>query len=203
MNVDPFSFLLASLPIGLYIAWIALIRLTGRCWIISSSREWFVLAAAASGMIAAGPAQLFFPTSAASVFGPRVWLAVALLILLVTTLITLVARPSIVVYGRNSAETYPALLAAAQAIDPECVGSPRELSVRFEKYDVALRCEGRPDHDATRIVSFAPAYGPAFWKHLMRHLRDQGIPRREDRSAGGAGALLLAIAMVALAIGWR
>lgn len=203
MNADAFSLLLAVVPIGLYFGSIAVIRITGRCLILTSTREWFAMAIAAAGLIAVGPAQLFFPGTAAAVFGPRVWLAIALLYGLVVLLITLVIRPSLAVYGRTAEEIYPVLLEAGRAMDPDATGQPASLSVNLPAIGVRLRCDGDPKNDAARIVSFTPAYGPSFWTGLAADIRQRVPPiDRNKRSAKGWVALIGSVAAIVGAVGY-
>ena len=76
-TVEPFTILLALLPLIGYLLVLSAIRLSGRALVTTGGRDVAALAMAISGLIAVGPAELFFPTAAATVFGPAVWVALA------------------------------------------------------------------------------------------------------------------------------
>lgn len=168
----------------------------------TSSRDLFAIAVAVSGLIAVGPAQLFFPNTAAMVFGPKIWLAIFLLYYLVVTLITLMVRPSLVVYGRTAQEVFPALLRACQRIDPSSAGDAASLEVHLKTVQLRLRCDGDSRHDAVRIVSFAPAFGPDFWNRLLGELRGEQIDISPGRPVGGGWAMAIAVGGLLFAISY-
>lgn len=188
---DAFSLLMAFLPVLAYLGLIALVRVSGRCFVTTGGRDIAAVALAIVGLIGVGPAQLFFPRNAAVIFGPTVWLALLLLYGLVVILITLVVRPSMVVYGRTPAEVYAALVPAASAIDPDSVADPDRLQVFLPQVGVRLRCDGVAHQDFTRLLSFEPAFSPRLWRDLLTGVRQElartPIPRRSQ----GWGQLIL------------
>lgn len=202
MNIDAFSVLLAVIPLASYIAMIAAVRLSGRHLMTTSARDIMAMAVAASGLVAIGPAQLFFPNTAAMLFGPKVWLAMTLLYVLVIILITLLTRPSLVVYGRTPSEVHGPLAEACRRIDPASEEDPSTLEVNLNTLQLRLRCEGSGDHDATRIVSFAPAYGPQFWNRLLSELRSEKIEIAPGRTIGGGWAMVAACIGLAAAVAY-
>ena len=201
MNLDPFSLLIAVVPVAVYVGWIAAVRLSGRYLVTTSSRDAAALGLALFGFVAIGPAQLFFPNSAATVFGPRVWLAIAVLYALCLTLVTLSLRPALVVFGRTPSEVYGPLLAACRVLDESCEGDEQTLSVHLPTVGVRLRCDGMPDRDVTRVQSFAPSYGPPFWNRLATELKTAGVPMG-GRRPGGVWALAGSVIALLAAIGW-
>lgn len=193
--------LLAVLPVVGYLGLLAAIRLSGRALVSTSARDTIALSMAMAGFFAVGPAQLFFPTTAALVYGPAVWLVIGVLYALLTLLITLGRRPSLVIYGRTPAEVYPALLAVAIEIDPDASGDPTSLQINLPGAAVQLLCDGSGGNDFTKVVSFRPLWNHAFWNRLMIELRRNPIPMDRDRTRGGGFELGLAAA-IGLAALW-
>ena len=91
--MEPFTLLLSLTPLWIHVLVIAVIRLSGRFLCFHGGREIAMLAFAVSGLIAVGPVELFFPMAAAAVFGPMVWLVLALFYVLCISLIILGTAP--------------------------------------------------------------------------------------------------------------
>ena len=98
IDMNPFTLLLSLTPLWIHVLVIAVIRLSGR-FCVSRGREIAMLAFAVSGLIAVGPVELFFPMAAAAVFGPMVWLVLALFYVLCISLIILGTAPKLVIYA--------------------------------------------------------------------------------------------------------
>ena len=137
-SIEPFKILLALLPLIAYLAVFSVIRLSGRALVTTGGRDLAALSMAISGMLAVGPAELFFPTSAAAVFGPTVWLALAAFYGLTVSLIVLSSPPKLVVYGRTPEELFAPLLAAAKQIDAAATGDAATLQVSLPTLGVHL-----------------------------------------------------------------
>ena len=96
MAIDAFLLLIALLPLAAYFALLPLaayltlfggLRLSGRPWVTSGGRDIFAVAVAISGLIAVGPAELFFPRAASSLFGAGIWPVLGFLYFLIVTLL--------------------------------------------------------------------------------------------------------------------
>ncbi|MGI9471888.1 MAG: hypothetical protein ACR2NZ_10170 [Rubripirellula sp.] len=183
-SVEPFTILLALLPLIAYLVVFSLIRLSGRALVTSGGRDIAALAIAISGLLAVGPAELFFPTAAATVFGPIVWLALAAFYGLSVSLIALTTTPRVVVYGRTPEELYGPLLKAAHEIDATASGDPKLLQITLPAAGVHLRVDGQRAVDYAQILAFEPNVSLRFWNKLLSTLRKQvqgqaaPLPRR-------------------------
>jgi len=183
-SVDPFTVLLALAPLIAYLMVISAVRLSGRSLVTTGGRDIAALALAISGFLAVGPAELFFPTAAAAMFGPAVWFALALFYGLSVSLIALSFPPRISVYGRTAEELYPPLLAAAKTIDVKALGDPQLLQVTLPAVGIHLRIDGHRGIDYAQIVAFEPNVSFKFWSMLLAATRAQvqqqvnPLPRR-------------------------
>ncbi|TWU48601.1 hypothetical protein Poly51_45020 [Rubripirellula tenax] len=191
--IDPFAILLALVPLIGYLMIFSFIRLSGRALVTTGARDIAALAVGISGLLAVGPAELFFPSTAATLFGPVVWLALIAFYLLVVALITLTSRPKLVVFGRSPEDVYPALARACKRIDDSSVGDDRALQIRLPKLGIHVRVDGQRGMDYTRVMTFEPIGDPRFWQMLLGNLRFEvkqdvvATPRR------GLGMLAVAV----------
>ncbi len=183
-SVDPFTILLALLPLVAYLLVFSLVRLSGKALVTTGGRDIAALAMGISGLLAVGPAELFFPTAAATMFGPVVWMALGAFYGLSVSLIALSSPPRVVVYGRTAEELYEPLLAAARSIDAETTGDDRLLQLNLPGSGVHLRIDGHRGIDYVQVVAFEPNVSLRFWNKLLAATRKQvqrqtaPLPRR-------------------------
>ena len=183
-SVDPFTILLALMPLIAYLLVFSLVRLSGRALVTTGGRDVAALALAVSGLLAVGPAELFFPAAAATMFGPVVWLALGAFYGLSVSLISLSSPPRVVVYGRTAEELYEPLLAAAKSLDGKAIGDDRLLQLTLPGSGVHLRIDGHRGIDYAQIVAFEPNVSLRFWSKLLAATRQQvqqqsaPLPRR-------------------------
>ena len=197
LPIEPFAWVVALMPLIGYLFVIGAIRYSGRALVTTGAREVAALAVAVCGFIAVGPAELLFPTTAAIVFGPIVWLALIVFYGLITTLIAITRDPFLVVQGRTPHETYPALLRAAKQLDSLAEADEDQLQVFLPRLNVRLRVDGIPNIDYCRIVSFAPDCSIKFWGALLGLVR--GEIHNETKSVGRRGVgMLIAVAVLFL-----
>ncbi len=201
-TVEPFTILLALLPLIGYLLVLSAIRLSGRALVTTGGRDVAALAMAISGLIAVGPAELFFPTAAATVFGPAVWVALGVFYALCTTLVALTTSPKLVVYGRTPEELFEPLLAAAREIDPKASGESQTLQVRLPQSGVHLRLDGVRYIDHALVLAFEPNLSPRFWKTLLLNLRKQ-VSQRVSPMPRRGFAMLAVVVMLSTILLWQ
>ncbi len=198
----PFSLLLAAVPLISYLGVIAAIRVSGRSLITTGGRDVAAMGVAIAGLIAIGPAELFFPTAAATVFGPIIWIWLSMFYALCVALVALTVRGRLVVYGRSAEEMFPPLLRAARRLDPEASGDPGNLQVTLPGLGMHLRIDGHRGVDHAEVLAFERMCPPKFWSELLGVLRQEvavsprPVPRR------GSAMLLLATVLAGLLL-WR
>lgn len=190
--IEPFVTILALLPLIGYLTVLATIRLSGRVLVTTGGRDIAALGIAISGLLAAGPAELFFPVHFAMAFGPFVWVALALFYALCVALIALTSTPKLVVYGRTPDELYAPLLRAAERIDPAATGENGPLVVRLPSLGIQLRIDGQRGVDYAQVVAFEPGVSMRFWSSLLGNLRAE--VRHTSAPMPRRGYLMLVIA---------
>ena len=201
-TIDPFTILLALLPLIGYLLVISMIRLSGRALVTSGGRDVAAIAMAISGLLAVGPAELFFPTAAATVFGPVVWVALAIFYALCTTLVALTTTPRLVIYGRTPEELFEPLLAAAKEIDPQASGDIRTLLVRLPQAGVHLRLDGQRSIDNAQVLAFEPNISIRFWRKLLVNLRQQVGMRASPMPRRGLAMLVVVMFLCSILL-WQ
>ena len=188
-----FTLLLALLPLVAYLATLGAVRVSGRPLVTTGGRDTAAVAVAVSGLMAIGPAELFFPGNSAAFLGPWVWVPLAVLYSLCVSLYILVRPQRLVIYGRSPEELFEALLRGAQRIDATAAGDPETLLVTLPALGVHLRLEGYRGRDPAEVVAFESNLSPKFWSTLLAVLRDEvkQIPASTPRP--GMAMLLLAV----------
>lgn len=199
---SPFFLLLAAVPLVAYFGVLAMIRLSGRALVTTAGRDAVALALAISGLVVIGPVELFFPSAAATLFGPRIWLWLAAFYLLCVSLVAITLRPRLVIYGRSAAEVFPALVRAATRMDPRAIADPERLTVTLPHARVQLRVDGHPGADHAEVIAFERVLPPGFWSLLLSGLRSEvaTAPRLGPRQ--GLLMLVVALSLAALVL-WR
>ncbi len=201
-SIEPFKLLLALLPLIGYLSLICMIRLSGRALVTTGGRDIAALGIAISGLLAVGPGELFFPTAAATVFGPVVWVALGLFYALCTALIALTTTPRLIVYGRTPEELFEPLLEAARAIDPETTGDIKTLLVRLPQSGVHLRLDGQRSIDHAQVLAFEPNVSLRFWHVLLVNLRKEVAKRASPMPRRGF-AMLMVVALLSVVLLWQ
>jgi hypothetical protein len=201
MPVEPFPLLLALLPMIGYLIVLGMIRLSGYALVTTGGRDIAALGVAISGLIAIGPAELFFPNAAATVFGPLVWIALVVFYGLIVSLIALTSTPRLVVYGRTPQDLQQPLLAAAKRIDPEAADI-NGLRVYLPKSGVHFRLEGYRDADHAQVVAFESGVPLQMWNDLLAGFREEVSKSPRPAQRHGHMMLIVAGALIGIVL-WQ
>ena len=97
--MDPLHTIIAIGPLGIYLLVIGMLQLSRRPFVTSGGRDQAALAVGISGLVVAGPFELFMPDAPARQFGGFIWILLLALYGLGCTLAILLSRPRIVVYN--------------------------------------------------------------------------------------------------------
>ena len=117
--MDPLHFCIAVAPLAVYLLLIGLLNLSSKAFVTTGARDAAALGIGISGMVIAGPMELFFPEGAASQFGGYVWLALILFYGLCVSLVVLLMRSRIVVYNIAGDQLMPVLKSIAHKLDKD------------------------------------------------------------------------------------
>jgi hypothetical protein len=190
----------ALLPAAAYLATLAGLHLRRRPAVLAGSSDLFLLAAAGTGLAAAGPLALLQPAA-----GGTPWAAGMMVVglgLLVATVV-LAARPRLVVYNITSEQLRPVVAEIAAALDPAArwAGETAALPGR----GIQVHLDGRGGMRSVSLVALGGRTSPEGWAEFSRRLRQAVRGLRVRRSpwaavfAGGAAALIGVAAWLAVA----
>ena len=189
---EPFSLLLAMVPLIGYLLLMGSIRVSGNTLITTGARDIAALGLAVSGLVAVGPAELFFPMAAAAAFGPFVWIVLIVFYVLCVALVAMTSKPKLVTYGRDADEMYPRLVSAAKRIDADAVGDDAQLHVYLPNAKLHLLASSHPRIDYTYITALQPNAPAAFWVQLLSELRREVA--RTPKTSPRNGYVMLSLA---------
>ncbi|MBM4002652.1 MAG: hypothetical protein FJ295_05090 [Planctomycetes bacterium] len=124
-------------PLAMYLLLLGLINLGRRPFLTTGARDTAALGIGISGLVLAGPMELFMPEQAAANWPGFVWLLLLCFYSLCLTLAVLLMRPRLVVYNIRSEQLRPLLGTVVGQLDKEarwvgdCLVLP-QLSVQLQ-----------------------------------------------------------------------
>lgn len=193
--MDPLHLVIAVGPLGVYLLLIGLLNLSRSPFITTGGRDVAALAVGISGLVVAGPMELFLPEVPARQFGGFIWLLLLALYGLGVTLLVLLMRPRIVIYNVTADRLRPVLASVVEELDEkarwagECLVLPQ--------LGVQLHVETFPPLRTAELVAAGPRQSFPGWRRLEvalgKALREAPTTRR-----GLYGAALTATGIAAL-----
>jgi hypothetical protein len=198
--MDPLHFAVAMGPLTAYLFLLGLVNIFRGPLLTTGARDTAVLGIALSGLIVAGPMELFLPEAAAFRFGPWVWVLMLSFYFLCLTLLVLLARPRLVVYNVTAEQLRPVLADVVSRLDKEfrwagdCLVLP-ELGVQ-------LHVEPMPLLRNVQLVASGPRQSYAGWRQLEIALAEGLRGTRSGSNPIGFGLVIVSIAVFALAMAW-
>ncbi len=198
--MDPLHFCIVATPLGVYLMLIGLFNLRRRPFVTTGTRDAAAIGIAISGLMIAGPMELFFPESAAGRFGPFVWLLLLAFYGLCVSLIVLLMRPRIVVYNLSPQRLRPILADIAIRLDPKARWAGESLML--PSLDVQLILEGNSWMSNSQLVSVGDKQRFESWRLLERELREQLATMRSETVVFGVTLVMAALAMATISIIW-
>lgn len=196
----PLHFCIAAAPLGVYLFLMGFINLSRRPFITTGSRDAAALGIGISGLIIAGPMELFFPESAAGSLGPKVWLMLIAFYGLSVSLVVLLMRPRLVLYNVSADRLRPTLAEIANQIDANSrwVGDCLDLPDK----NVHLIIETGRWLNNVQLVSIGNAQSHDSWREIESKLRLALKGQRGQANFVGVGLMGIALTLAATSIVW-
>jgi hypothetical protein len=185
----------ALVPLVAYLLGLAAVHLRQRPSTLPGSWDLLLLAAAAAGLVVAGPLALLQPVA-----GGTAWAAGMLLVAagLLFAAVLLAARPRLVVYNITSEQLRPVVAEVVTALDPAArwAGETAALPGR----GIQVHLDGRGAMRTVSVVALGGKTSAEGWAEFSRRLRQAVRRLRVRRSPwaavfGGGGCLLMAVAV--------
>ncbi|MCA9217167.1 MAG: hypothetical protein KDB27_29060 [Planctomycetales bacterium] len=166
--MDPVRITIALGPLAMYLVLIGWLNLSKRPFVTSGARDFLALAVALSGLVAVGPLELFMPEQAAAVMGGKIWIPLILLYLLVTSLISMVMKPRIIVYNMSADEIRPMVGSIVSELDHEARWAGD--SVCLPNLRMQLYLQTHPAMRNAQLVATNGEQNLTSWKRLESQL---------------------------------
>lgn len=190
MDIDPFRFTIAVIPLASYVLVLGAINARRRPLVVSGGNDLSALGLALAGLVFVGPIELFRPEAATGELGNYIWPVLVVFYGLVVTLVVLLSRPRIVVYNVSQEELHPFLAETAARLDPDARWAGNHLCLPR----LGVQCH-LDSLDLMRNVSIASSGGVQNydgWRQLCRSLAESLVEVRVQPNPRAIGFLLIA-----------
>ena len=183
-------------PLAVYFLLVGLINLTSRPLVTTGARDAAALGIGLSGLVFAGPMELFLPEDAAIHFGWVVWLLLVAFYGLCLTLIVLVMRPRLIIYNVTADQLRPVLAEAVNELDKDARWAGESLVL--PNLDVQLHIEPIGLFRNAELVASGPNQSFSGWKRLENVLAAALKESRGEPNSYGILPLLLGFLLIAI-----
>lgn len=199
--MDPLHLCIALGPLGVYLLLLGIVNLVPRPLVTNGARDTAALAVAISGLVLAGPLELFAPQAAIIRLGiPLVLLLLLGLYALCTTLLILMMRPRLVIYNITVEQLRPVLAKLVSHLDPETRWARDTLVM--PKLHVQFSIETQAAMRNVQLVSIGSAQSFGGWKRLESTLRASLADLRTKSNSYGVSFLMFAVLILGMVAYW-
>jgi hypothetical protein len=195
-SIDALHLSIALGPLAVYFLLLGFINLSTRPFVTTGARDVGALGLAVSGLIVAGPMELFLPEAATNRFGGYVWLLMLAFYALCLTLLVLMLRPRLVIYNVNPDQLRAVLAEVVAALDSEARWAGDSLVL--PKLGVQLHVELSGALRNVQLVAAGPRQSFAGWKRLENALAK--VLRQTAASPNPHGFSLLALGILLIGL---
>ncbi len=191
-------FAIAAIPVAIYLILVGALRLRTRPLVTTGWRDTLTLGIAASGLVAIGPMQLFFPVKAAAQWHEWVWLALFVLYALGLTMFLLSSKPRLVAYGMDEKQFLDTLRDAARQVDELAQWESDVLTLPNSSMQLALEPSGTQRVHQVVYVGFLRNMQD--WLQLEREFVRASRLITCPRSAAGWPFVLMGLLLLGFAV---
>lgn len=166
--MDPLHACIALGPVAVYLLVLGSINLLPRPLVTTGTRDAIALALAISGLVIAGPMELFLVEAAVAQYGGWIWVMMIGCYALMALLVALMLRPRLVIYNVTSEQLLPVLEEVLARLDPQVrwVGG----SIVSQHLGVELHLEPHAVTKNIQLVSTGGGQSLAGWRLLEKNL---------------------------------
>ena len=187
--MDPLHFCIGIAPLAVYLLMIGLLNLNAKPFVTTGARDAAALGIGVSGLVVAGPMELFFPEGAASQFGGFVWLMLIIFYGLCVSLIVLLMRSRIVIYNLSSEQLLPSLKSIAHRLDREARWAGDSLLMPNLK--IHMHVESVDWARNIQLCAGGNQQSYEGWRRLEQELRKELSTLRVATNMTGVGFLMM------------
>jgi hypothetical protein len=190
--MDPLHVAIALVPLATYLLVLGAINLSSRPLLTTGGRDAAALAIALSGLVVAGPLELFLAEEAAVLYGGWVWAIMVAAYILIVVLAVLLMRPRLVIYNITLDQLRPLVADAVARLDPEARWAGESLVM--PQLGIQMHVEAAPLAKNVQLVSSGPDQNIFGWRQLEMELST--ALRRTRTSPNPHGVSLLCFGML-------
>lgn len=180
----------------MYFLLLGLINLSRRPLVTTGARDVGALGIAISGLMIAGPMDLFLPEAATNRYGAAVWVLLLVFYALCLTLIVLMMRPRLVIYNASPEQLRSILAEVTSKLDREARWAGDSLVL--PQLGVQLYVESVSFLRNAQLVASGPPQAYAGWKKLEEELALVLCETKTRPKLHGWGFILVAVVMLLL-----
>lgn len=167
--MDPLHFCIAAVPLAVYLLLIGMLNLRRRPFVTSGARDAAAVGIGISGLMMAGPMELFMPHAAAAQYGSLVWLMMLSFYGLMVSLTVLLMRVRIVAYNVTAEQLRPVLTRIALQFDKSSRWSGDGLLIPAK--EIHLHLEPSLWNRSVQLTASGIAQGYEGWNELEAELK--------------------------------
>jgi hypothetical protein len=198
--MNAFHLLLALGPLSLYLLGLAAINLSGRCWMTNGVRDFVALGLALTGLMVAGPMELFVPSDALAVFGVWTWALLVSFYGACVLFIALLMRPRLIIYNAQPERIHALLAQFVHELDPNATWSG--ASLLLPNRAVHLQIETFRGMRNVSLLSVGPRQSLDGWAALADRLHAALADERPGANPRGYSLISFALIMIATIV-WK
>lgn len=186
---DPLHFVIGVGPLAVYLLLIGILNYSRKPFLTTGSRDASALGIAISGLVIAGPMELFMPPAAADRFAGWVWLLLLMFYGLCVSLFILLMRPRLVIYNISVDQLRPILNDVVHEIDKESRWAGDSINV--PNLQIQLHLESSSLRNI-QLVSSGPKQNLDGWFKLEEKLSSALTTVKASRNPVGLGMMIIA-----------
>jgi len=186
MFADPLHLCIALGPLAGYLLLLGAVNSSSRPLLTSGTRDLAALAVAISGLMLAGPMELFMPEAALARFGGFAWTLMLAVYVLAIVLIALLMRPRLVVFNIDGERFRTIAQRVAEGLDAEAQWAGDMLALPNLGVQLTVEVFSPVRHVA--LVAAGSHQHPPGWRRLEEELREA---IREERCPINPAAISL------------
>jgi hypothetical protein len=190
---DPLHLCIALGPLAMYLLVLGAMNLSSRPRLTTGGRDAAALAVAASGLVVAGPMELFMIEGAAVFWGAFVWIFLLAGYALGVLLLVLTMRPRLIVYNITLEQLRPLLAEVVARLDSEARWAGESLVM--PQHGVQLHLEIWPVMKNVQLVAAGPDQSIHGWRLLEVELAPALRKARTSPNPMGVCWILLGLLM--------
>ena len=198
--MDPLHFCIAMVPLAVYLLMLGLLNLRRTPFVTSGARDAAAVGIGISGLVVAGPMELFLPQAAASHYGAFVWLMMIAFYGMLVSLTVLLMRTRIVIYNITPEQLRPILSEVAKDFDNSARWSGDGLFIPAKQ--VQLHLDVSQWSRNIQLVASGSNQSYEGWKELEQRLKTATSAIQVGPNVFSFPLLVISSALAAVTLIW-